>query len=81
MVLEFHQKFSGKFEGYFFKEFKFKSTRVPQIKYSKRDRSLNIFQNNDKLIYISVNSSVWPFWLYIRQSNEKHFGGRWANNA
>ena len=30
MVLEFHQKFSGKFEGYFFKEFKFRSARVLQ---------------------------------------------------
>ena len=47
-VLEFHKKFSSKFEDYLFKELEL---------HSKLE-----FQKSGKLIYISVNSRIWPFW-------------------
>ena len=48
--LEFHQKIFGNFEGYFFKELKYKQLKYPgklnfsEFKYSKSNRSLNIFE-------------------------------------
>ena len=48
--LEFHQKIFGNFEGYFFKELKFKQLKNPEeldfseFKYLKNNRSLHIFE-------------------------------------
>ena len=50
MVLEFHEKIFDNFEGYFFKELKFKQLKYPEklnfseLKYSKSNRSLHIFE-------------------------------------
>ena len=48
--LEFHQKIFDNFEGYFFKELKFKQLKNPgkldfsELKYLKNNRSLHIFE-------------------------------------
>ena len=50
MVLEFHQKFSGKFESYFFKELEFMELKLHgkvkfhKLEFQKRGRLLNISQ-------------------------------------
>ena len=51
MVLEFHGK-------------KFQLTKLEfhKLKFQKGGRSSTYFQNSGRLIYISVNSNIWPFW-------------------
>ena len=65
--LEFHKKFSSKFEDYLFKELELMELELhSKLEFQKSGRSLHIsktyFQNSGKLIYISVNSRIWPFW-------------------
>ena len=43
--LEFHKKYHGKFEGYFFKELKFLELELhSKLEFQKGDRLLNILQ-------------------------------------
>ena len=39
-----------------------KNFQFMELEFQKGGRSPTYFQNNGRLIYISVNSNIWPFW-------------------
>jgi len=51
MVLEFHGK-----------NFQLTELEFYKLEFQKGGRSPTYFQNSCRLIYISVNSSIWPIW-------------------
>ena len=62
MVLEFYQKIFSNFEGIFLRTQVTQQTQVSQTQILKMWKIHIYYQNNGRLIYISVNSCIWPFW-------------------
>ena len=51
IVLKFHEIF-----------FELMELEFHKFEFQKGDRSPTYFQNNGRLIYISANNGIWPFW-------------------